>query len=119
MGYGTETKEYWLYDEKYVKVLYSRNVLFNESSCGIQKESIEQEEKCYITIESKDEEIIVDEPSQPPVLRRSERERQPPDYYREQVSIINDKLKEPKTVKEALTGPYETQWLSAMENAFT
>ena len=31
------------------------------------------------------------------------------------MSIINDKLKEPTTVKEALTGPDETQWLSAME----
>ena len=48
-------------------------------------------------------------------LRRSERERQPPDYDGEQVSIVNDKLKEPTTVKEALTGPDETQWLSAME----
>ena len=45
LGYGTETKGYQLYDEKCGKVLYSRDVLFNESSCGIQKKSIEQEEK--------------------------------------------------------------------------
>ena len=67
------------------------------------------------TIESKGEDTIVDEPPQPPVLRRSERERQPPDYYGERVSIVNDKLKEPMTVKEALTGPDEAQWVDAME----
>lgn len=81
LGCGTETKGYRLYDKKCGKVLYSRDVLFNESSCRIQKESTEQEEKCYVTIESKDEETIVDEPPQPLVLRRSERARQPPDYY--------------------------------------
>ena len=115
LGYGTETKGYRLYDEKCGKVLYSRDVLFNESSCGIQKESTEQKEKRYVIIESKGEDTIVDEPPQPPVLRRSERERQPPDYYGERVSIVNDKLKEPMTVKEALTGPDEAQWVDAME----
>ena len=48
LGYGTETKGYRLYDEKCGKVLYSRDVLFNESSCGIQKESTEQKEKRYV-----------------------------------------------------------------------
>ena len=69
MGYGTETKGYRLYHEKCGKVLYSRDVLFNESSCGIQKKSIEQEKKRYVTIESKDEKTIVDEPPQSPVFK--------------------------------------------------
>lgn len=55
---------------------------------------------------NKDEETVVDESPQLPVLRRSERERQLPDYYGEQsgeqMTIVNE-LKESTTVKEALT----------------
>ena len=74
--------------------------MFKESSCGAQKELTEQKEKCYVTIESTGENIV-DEAPQPPALRQSERKRRPPDYYGEQVTIANDKLKEPTTVKEA------------------
>jgi len=39
LGYGTETKGYHLYDPKCPRVLYSQDVLFNESSCGLEKVS--------------------------------------------------------------------------------
>ena len=35
--------------------------------------------------------------------RRSERERQGPDYYGERVSIVNQKSEEPTSIEEAVT----------------
>lgn len=38
LGYGTETKAYRLYDVEREKVFFSRDVIFNETTNGIEKE---------------------------------------------------------------------------------
>ena len=37
MGYGTTTKGYRLYDPLKEKVVFSRDVVFNEQECGLEK----------------------------------------------------------------------------------
>lgn len=41
LSYGTETKGYQFYDRKCAEVFYSRDVIFNESSRGIEVPSEE------------------------------------------------------------------------------
>ncbi len=43
LGYGTETKGYRLYDPQSSRVIYSRDVKFNESEFGIEKELPDRE----------------------------------------------------------------------------
>ena len=112
LGYGTETKGYRLYDPQQQKVLFSRDVIFNEHELGLEKE-LSQEEDKYVNLElSNDEEAITDNHSEP-VLRRSERERNPPNYYGVWTSITD--AKEPTTIDEALLSPEKAKWLDAMK----
>lgn len=134
LGYGTETRGYRLYDPERERVFFSRDVLFNESEHGIEKESNQQEEQPYVEIDcpvdenSSDQESIVaandqeasvdrdressdDEPTQP-VLRRSQRERQPCEYYGHWATVADA---EPATVKKALTSTDQEKWQNAME----
>ena len=46
LGYGTKTKGYRLYDEKHGKVLYSQDVLFSGSNCGVQSIRTKGERLC-------------------------------------------------------------------------
>lgn len=78
----------------------------NESE---QKEPSEEEEKWYINTEP-----VADEAAEP-VFQQSERERQPPNYYGERVTIANGKNKEWAHVEEALASPDKEKWLNAME----
>ena len=61
LGYGTVRKGYRLYDNKTSKIVYSRDVVFNESSRGCESE----EEKELIQVESFTEEVP--EPEAPEV----------------------------------------------------
>lgn len=116
-----DPKGYQLYDPKWARVFYSWDVLFNESDRGVEKEPSEQEKKRYNFdyFSNKelaaDEELVADEAAEP-VLGRSERERQPPNYYGARVTIANDKLKEPSNVEEALASPDKTKWIKANGN---
>lgn len=51
LGYGTETKGYRLYDPERRRVFYSRDVLFNESKGGVEKEPSEPETTRYVQID--------------------------------------------------------------------
>ena len=122
LGYGTETKGYRLYDPNRARMFYSRDVLFNEEKYQVEEPSV-QEEKHYVEFNfpsdcdddrPNEEETVTERPTEP-VLRRSRRERRPPDYYVEQSCIANDHLKEPATVEEALVSPDKVKWLNAME----
>ena len=134
LGYSSETKGYRLYDPKRTRVFLSRDVLFNESDFGIEKEPNEQEEKRFVELDGFSEEETADEqvepvvrqsgrerqppdPNEPvePVVRRSRRDRRQPDYYGEWTSVANGQLKEPVTVKEAMTSPEKSESTNAME----
>ena len=121
LGYGTETKGYRIYDLKQCKVLYSQDVIFNESSRGIEElnEEEEKNETPYVEFgplpdQEPDEQPVADGLTEP-VLSRPEMDRRPPDYYGEWAAVTSTGSDEPKTVKEALAGPDKAKWMTAME----
>ena len=144
LGYGTETKAYRLYDMKRGRIVYSRDVIFDESTSGIDKVSEEKlakeihvnsekksedEEDPVITdkdpvIEDeypliKDEESMIEDKElatdeQGPV-RRSQRERRKPDRYGEWVNIAE--IKDPSSYEEAMHRD-KSKWQEAMEAEF-
>ena len=137
LGYGTVVKGYRLYDIEERKVFFSRDVVFVESKTGIEQEQVTESEK-LVNIElicdnlsdpeptdAVDQEEVEqeeanhnaedDEREEPPVLRRSIRERRPPDYYGAYVNVTMEDLSpEPTTVEEALASPEHKKWKEAM-----
>ena len=109
-------KGYWLYDPNRAgKVIYSRDVKFNETEFGFEKEPNAVEPIRYVELEVSSsteepeedtavsrEEAVSDRSVEEPATRRSSRIWQKPDYYVERVSITKHGLEEPTTVKEAL-----------------
>ena len=131
LGYGNQQKGYRLYDATREKVIYSRDVVFNESSSmpGIQKEQKEANKYVELEIEEEpvteesaipnSEEIDQSEESeaQAPVipLRRSSRIRHKPDWYGHNHGMIASDEQDPSTVEEALSTPDKSKWIDAME----
>ena len=118
LGYGTETKGYRLYDPERRRVFHSRDVLFNETcKPGLQEETQVKlmedqiENPLHVELDCVSEEIEQETPE----LRRSGRAQRPPDHYGEWVTIAHDEVKEPQTVKEALTSSSKGKWQKAME----
>jgi len=68
-----------------------------------------------VTINHTDDEESIPDKTVEPVLRWSERERRPLDYYGERITIADGKPKEPTTLKEALESPNKVKWSDAME----
>ena len=130
LGCGEETKEYRLYDPKREKVIYSRDVQFNEEKKENEQDSIEQdlierETKYLIDLDfSEDGDTTTDEcnsgPSiddtAEPVLWRSVREIHLPDYYAVKVNTANEKQMDPVSTEEAVASPEQSKWLKAMKN---
>ena len=127
LGYGNDTKGYRLYDPRRERVFYSRDVMFNEQTRGIEEENqCAPEQTHVVTIESPDNGEPVHEggeiSSQPATteaqdqdLRRSERERRPPDFYGVRVNITSEALNEPTSIAEALSSPDKAKWEDAMK----
>ena len=113
LGYGSETKGYRLQDPKRKRVFFSRDVLFNESNVGIEKEPSELNERQCVELDSFSEEETVSESE--PELQRSGRERRPLNHYGEWASVAGGNVKEPATVREALASPEKSKWMNAME----
>ena len=113
LGYGATTKGYRLYDPLKKKVFYSRDVIFNEQEYGC-KELSEQEPLRYVHLEYSDESTETVESSETespvPVSRRSDRERQRPDYYGYQCNLSH--VTEPTSVSDALKNH---AWADAMK----
>ena len=68
LGYGTDTRGYWLYNPEHQRVFHSRDVSFNELENGIEKES--QDEQPFVVLNESEHRIeeesnVLDE--QPPV----------------------------------------------------
>jgi hypothetical protein len=101
-------------------VFLSQNVIFKEATSSDveeekiaekeSKETIEKQEK--VDIDEFIDENIIDQDSTE--RRRSKRERRPPDYYGEWVTLAGCYIKEPKTVKEALSSPDKIKWEESM-----
>ena len=127
LGYGTETKGYRLYDPKCANVFYSRDVVFNEGKRGLDKEpSCLPEERQYVQIEclSDDEpvDIVTEVPSsatsaesEESIVRRSARERRPPDFYSTHVNVASEASNEPASMKEAIESPDKEKWTDAIQ----
>ena len=137
LGYGNETKGYRLYDPIQLRVIHSRDVQFNESTRGIEKEKIENKEQRFISLNNsheeehalEEEEIAAGQPveaeethNEPAdvvesetVTRRLTRERTQPDRYGIWVNAAAAQNKELVTVAEALSGSEKEQWRNAME----
>ena len=122
LGYGTETKAYRLYDLQRKRVFFSRDVVFNETINGIEKESSSDNSvtKCVQLdcsgeddhTETSHEEDKQETPCIP--LRRSTRQRRPPDYFAPRVTVA-DASGDPSSLKEALASSNNTEWINAME----
>ena len=125
LGYGTEVKGYRLYDPVRCRVIFSRDVVFNESKLGIEENQEKQSESHRIEIQSDsgDQDVsvgseIIDKEvneEEMPELRRSQRTRQKPDYYGVWVNAMEDLSEEPATFKDALASPDKDKWRDAMQ----
>ena len=130
LGYGTVTKGYRLYDVNRSKVLYSRDVIFDESKPGVEKEPKDEprnpaEQDVDLDSGSDAESVVgqaepmdgqveemVDQGG--PVGGRPVRDRRPPDMYGEWVNLSQDN-QEPSSVREAMASSNKSKWREAMK----
>ena len=132
LGYTAQSKGYCLYDSEKLSVIFSRDIVFNESSTGIETE---QEEKRLIQVETFPEEESEreensdqdrtpdeDEAESHPEgeidqvpQRKSTREVKRPDYYGAQVYAAAELQSEPESVEEALFSAEKEKWKAAMQ----
>ena len=148
LGYGTTVKGYRLYCPQDKKVFYSRDVIFDESKVGLEKEQVDNEadEPCKLVeidvtndecqVSQQDAQETVNHDDVPPdnnqvtqdessenetSLRRSNRERRKPKYYGVWINSTQttEQYREPTTFEEASTSPEKDQWIEAMEKEMT
>ena len=102
------------------KVFYSRDVKFNENEKEKETQEFSDSDIIYrmeLDFSDNTEEIETPfENQNETVLRRSERQRQPPDYYGVRVNLINETLSEPKTIEEATACSEKSKWIGAMKS---
>ena len=125
LGYGTETKAFRLYDIEREKVIFSRDVVFNETRNGIEKEPVNDESDVrYVQFECSNDESSHEEEEQESRqeddsntgLRRSSRQRRKPDYYGVRLTVADTCTSgDPTCLKEALASSNQTKWAAAME----
>lgn len=122
LGYGTEIKGYRLFDVERQRVIYSRDVTFNENEFGIlQNDEPDETVNKFVDVELSIDDDVSDDVADTYVnegqsdMRQSSRERRPPNRLGEWVTLASDALVEPTTVSEALNGPDADQWHKAMQ----
>ena len=93
MGYGTTTKGYRLYDPLKKKVVFSRDVIFNEQKYGLE-DSTQHEPKKYVYLKYSDESTDATNSSKPPLLIHSEHERKQTEFYGQRCNVTD--VKAPK-----------------------
>ena len=130
LAYSENRKGYPLYDSKRQRIVHSRDVVFDETTNGFEKENNASHKQQYIrinieddvdNIQASDETTETDtsqneqKHTEEPTLRRST--RMPPDYYKTYVNVAENVM-EPTTVNKALTGDEREKWKEAMEAEF-
>ena len=126
LGYGLNVKGYRLYDINKKKVIYSRDVIFNEIvPCFSQKEPVTEQSggDCYdstpktVTIPHDIcEDDSVNEVHNEVSLRRSQRNARAPDRYGEwsYQCLSTSNFTEPTSFSEAITADDSQYWKEAM-----
>ena len=137
LGYGTTVKGYRLYCPQEGRVFYSRDVIFDEKKYGLETETGDNAYKLVdidlpddgcestqdvpeVTDHNDEAENTVtgDESTQnESSLRRSTRERQPPNYYGTWINATQaiEQYCDPTTFEEAIISPNKEKWLVAMD----
>ena len=142
LGYPCHRKGYRLYDQSIRRVIHSRDVRFNESVCGFEKEfttdAAVTDPKIMVESISDEHKSLADDSSEPtvekqtgteennsepegestePTVRRSQRETRRPNFYGELVNTAKT-VSEPTTVEEALSCSEKQNWKEAMKDEF-
>ncbi len=121
LGYGRETKGYRLFDITRQKVVHCRDVQFNEEE---KKDSnnapnnfnthVEVELQCDPDLTHDNHEASDVAPTEEseiePVVRRSTRERHPPDYFRIHSTCLTFQ-QDPSSFEEATTCSNKSEWI--------
>ena len=136
LGYGASQKGYRLYDIERMKVIHSRDVVFDETTVsGIEKEKEDVPKYIELEIEGEpaaevptslggaSEETTVHEQQgeesnqtvPEAALRRSTRSKQQPDRYSYHISVALTEDHDPSSVAEAKSAPDAPEWEIAME----
>ena len=134
LGYGDCVKGYRVFDITRSRVIFSRDVLFDECKLvqkpGDVTEPIEEPTKVTAPEDSQisdsDDEALMQEMNEQEEQFEPEdvpggrpvRERRPPEMYGEWVNLTKDQ-REPTTVKEALGSSNKEKWQEAMEREMT
>ena len=141
LGYGTDQKGYRLYDFGRMKVIHSRDVFDEESMPGIPKE--DKPFTKYVELEFEEESVVeetatTNSPSSVPEvitvneqlgedstttnptvpqsgLRRSTRNKQKPDWYSHNLTLLSTEQQDPSSITEAESSSDKTKWRKAME----
>ena len=130
IGYGNVTKGYRLYDAIEGKIIYSRDVQFNEKVEECPQNTEDTAKSDYqLTVEfSEGSEIEMDhdvtqseQVKESSLLepRRSTRTRRQPNYYGQESSNVCEVPQSPVSYREATTGPDKRKWETAMETEMT
>ena len=64
---------------------------------------------------SEDRQVELPTDTAEPALRRSRRERRPPDYYGVEANTVGEQRNEPACIDDALQCPKRDKWINAME----
>ena len=132
LGYSDNQKGYRLFDIENRKVIVRRDVIFNESDFGSQKQKVDLKLEAEVEAElgesSQSPDVLEEEDSvaeevQQQEPRRSQRaaKGQPPlrfgfDEYADVTHVaLHTAVEEPATMQEALSSKYSAQWKAAAD----
>ena len=127
MGYGNKTKGYRLYDKEKKKIIFSRDVIFNESSRPKEeltplnqeeedKKEDQEEEEDKKEDQEEEEEFTDCEENDASGLRKSSRVIKKPARFDDYITYSACfTTPEPKNINEALSGPEKVEWKNAID----
>ena len=113
-GYGYDTKGYLQFDCERKKIMFSRDLHFNENEFRSQQELSDGMDQKLVKIQQSCDEEDLYEESGTPLRRQSTSEEHPPTHLG--VTVANDKsFTEPTTVRQTLSGLDAELWSGEIE----